>query len=171
MLLGDKQELALECLLDSRESELQDYLFGHIALWAGGYAIGDFSLTVMLNVPYSYFQSSLTECGKRQDSNLMRMTALEVCQFLDSALYGDNLESHWSSEELEKKYRKFCICPGFSEAFDGEMAFLIEGEKEERFIWKDFLSQSIKEVRLKPKTYKYIIESFIAWYFNLIQVV
>lgn len=168
MLLGDKQELALECVLDQRESDPQDYLFGHIAVWAGGMVIGDFSQIVILNVPYTSFKYSLTECGKRQDPTLRRMTAIEVWYFLDSALYGDNIESHFNSEELEQKYRKFCICPGFSEAFDGETAFLIEGEEEERFIWKDFVSQSIKEVRLKPKTYKDIIESFITWYSNLI---
>lgn len=168
MLFGDKQELAIECVLDQIESDPQDYLFGHIALWAGGFVIGDFSQTVILNVPYTYFKYSLTECEKRQEPTLMRMTAVEVWKFLDHALYGDNVESYLNAERLEHKYRKFCICPGFSEAFDGETAFLIEGEQEERFIWKDFASQSIKEVRLKPKTYKYIIEFFLAWYSNLI---
>ncbi|MBE9201092.1 MULTISPECIES: Imm42 family immunity protein [unclassified Nodularia (in: cyanobacteria)] len=172
MLFGVKQELALECLLDQIESDPQDYLLGNIVLWAGGFVIGDFSQTVILDLPYSNFKISLTECGKRQDSNLMKMTPGEVWEFLNSAIYGDNSDDNMASyshlAKREQKYRKFCICPGFSEAFDGEIAFLIEGEEEERFIWKELVSQTIKEVRLKPQTYKYIIESFTAWYSHLI---
>lgn len=167
MLLGDKKEFALECVVNPTDNDSQEYSFGHIALWAGESIIGDFSLTVILDVPYSYFKQSLTECGQRKDPILMKMTAVESWNFLDSALYGDNSEFHWSSEQLEEKYRKFCICPGFSEAFDGETAFLIEDEQEERFIWKDFMSESIHEVRLKSETYKHTIESFVAWYSHL----
>ncbi|MEA5516988.1 Imm42 family immunity protein [Nodularia sp. UHCC 0506] len=168
MILGDKQEFALECVVDRTETDPQDYLFGHIALWAGDSMIGDFSLTVILDIPYAYFKDSLTECGQRKDPFLMGITAVEAWNFLESALYGDNSESDWSSEQLEQKYRKFCICPGFSEALDGETAFLIEGEQEERFIWRDFASQSIKELRFKSETYKHIVESFVVWYSNLI---
>ncbi len=166
MILGNQPEFALECLVDQKESDPLDYLFGYIALWAGGFIIGDFTQLVMLDVPYAYFQDSLIECGQRKDIDLIKMTAIETWEFLNFALYG-NHESDIISEQIEEKYRKFCICPGFSEAFDGEIAFLIEDENEERFIWKDFLSQSIKDVRLKPETYKRTIESFISWYSSL----
>ncbi|HLP89364.1 MAG TPA: Imm42 family immunity protein [Nostocaceae cyanobacterium] len=170
MILGNKEEFALECVVDNTESEPSDYIFGHIALWAGKFMIGDFTQTVILDVPYDYFKNSLVHCGQRKDPILMKMTTVEAWQFLNLALYGHNDEDDVNLDQLdllEEKYRKFCICPGFSEAFDGETAFLIEDEQGERFIWKDFTSQLVREVRLKPETYKRTIESFIAWYSTL----
>ncbi len=166
MMFGDKEEFGIECILDRRESDPPKYVFGHIAMWAGGDRIGNFSITVMLGIPVQAFYSSLKYCGKRKDVALMAMSATQVVEFLDSALYGDNSYSLSELSELEEKYRRFFIGLDFSEAFDGEMAFLLEDDEGERFIWRDYTTKSAKEVRLKPGTYKKVVESYISWYSN-----
>jgi|GEM_PF-2057924 len=190
MLFGDKQDLALECELEQWKGSSSADIFGHIAVWAGGFSIGDFSLLVMLNIPYIHFGDSLQECGKRHDPFLISMSAIEAFNFLDSTLYGDiekvlsyaQLEDEFRKiwtiqsdleefdkqqiflEELASKYGKYNICTNFSEAFDGEKCFVIEGKKAERFIWKDDKSDSIREIILKPDTYKHVLGSFVTWF-------
>ncbi|MBD2501668.1 Imm42 family immunity protein [Anabaena azotica] len=162
MIFGDKEKLAIECIFDEKSKTDEQILFGRIAILAGGFRLGDISLTVILNIPMLFFQQSLKDCEKRRSDFFNQMNAEAVWELLYSALY-DNYESDINeSYELDKKYRKFCICPGFSEAFDGEIAFLIEDEQEERFIWMDAQTEQIKEVRLRPETYKNVVESLLS---------
>jgi len=191
MLFGDKQDLALECELEDWESDSPKDVFGHITFWAGGFLVGDFSVLVMLNIPYIHFRNSFQQCGKRQNPSLINMSAIEAFNFLESVLYGNSIEELLSYTELEDEFRKICmiqsdieefdkvqifleelaekyskydVCTNFSEAFDEVKCLLIEGKKEERFIWKDYKSDSIREIILKPDTYKHVLESFITWF-------
>jgi len=164
MIFGDWKEFSIECAISDRRKTNGQILFGRIAIWAEGCRLGDFLLTVILNVPALFFRESLKDCGQRRDETLMGMDAEQVWNFLDAVLYAPDYKSSFSPEELEKKYRKFCICPGFSEAFDGETAFLLEDDEGERCIWMDSRSKLIKKVRLRPETYKNVVESFISWY-------
>ena len=164
MIFGNPQKFAIECVLDKRETDSPQYSFGHIAIWAKEFMLGDFLLPVLLNTPALFFKESLNYCGQRRDETFTGMEAAQVWEFLDTVLYSDSYESSLNPDELEETYRKFCICPGFSEAFDGEIAFLLEEDDEERFIWQDATSQAIQEVRLRPATYKSVVESFLSWY-------
>ncbi len=125
--------------------------------------LGDFLLPVLLNIPALFFKESLNYCGQRSDETFTGMEATQVWEFLDRVLDSDSYESPLNTDKLEETYRKFCICPGFSEAFDGEIAFLLEDNEGERFILKDSTSQAIKEVRLRPATYRSVVESFLVF--------
>lgn len=160
MIFGD-QTFGIECLLDTQTNQPSTYHFGSICIWAAGLRLGDIEQVVLLNTPAINFKYSLVD---RKDKQFETMNAEDIWNFLYKVLYDedtDNLDPALTSEEIEVKYRRFCICPGFSEAFDGEFAFLTEGQQEERFIWLDLSTHMIKEVKLPIGTYEGIVQSFV----------
>jgi hypothetical protein len=71
VIFGNPQEFTIECVLDKRETDPDQYSFGHIAIWAGRFMLGDFLLPVLLNTPAFFFKESLNYCGQRRDEKLM----------------------------------------------------------------------------------------------------
>jgi NAD-dependent DNA ligase len=49
------------------------------------------------------------------------------------------------------------------EAFDSELAVLIEQDTEERFIWRDFADRSVNEIRLAANEYEASVRAFLEW--------
>ncbi|MFN6364572.1 MAG: hypothetical protein ACK4V0_01925 [Aphanizomenon sp.] len=69
--------------------------------------------------------------------------------FLYLALYNDpdsyDNNANWKTMIDNKiDYQKFSIFTNFSECFDGEIAFLVENDYEEKLIWQDFESKQVK---------------------------
>jgi len=55
------------------------------------------------------------------------------------------------------------MCPNGSEAFDGELAVLIDREGGDSLIWQDFADKNIREIRLVPGEYQDVVRSFLSW--------
>lgn len=172
MLFGNKDIFAIESSYYSSDSSSDDsekYSFGCISAWIGGSQIGDPSLTVILETPVSYFMESIKNCGSRVSNSFFGMSYIEIWEFLNTALWGDDqdfIEKYSLLEltEFEKKYSKYSIFTNFSEAFDGETVFLIESDSSEKIIWQDFQSKEIKEHTITLGTYKRIVDAFLCWY-------
>ncbi|MGL5832476.1 MAG: Imm42 family immunity protein, partial [Waterburya sp.] len=81
MIFGDKEQFAIECIIDTKNSN-QKYTFGNIAIWIGREQLGQLSLIVVLEIPISHFQASLNDCGKRKEEKFQKMNGLEVFNFL-----------------------------------------------------------------------------------------
>jgi hypothetical protein len=101
------------------------------------------------------------------------MNSQKIWDFLYLALYNDpdsyDNNANWKTMIDNKiDYQKFSIFTNFSECFDGEIAFLVENDYEEKLIWQDFKSKMIQEISLAKGTYQSVVESLIA-HFKTVQ--
>lgn len=99
------------------------------------------------------------------------MTTSEAFTFLNSILWEYNENDDENLIDLiniSKKYQQFDLCSNCSESFDGESLFLIENDQVERFIWKRFDSEKIKEINLELGTYEKVVKSFVNWFYSTI---
>ncbi|NJN10829.1 MAG: hypothetical protein HC815_23690 [Richelia sp. RM1_1_1] len=166
MIFGTKEHFAIECIINN-SSDLES-IFGHIAIWISKEQLGQLPLTVLLKTPVTHFQESIIQCGKRRQKKFETMNSSEVFNFLQAALWGEPEENRSNIDIIEeyKEYEKFNISTNFSESFDGESLYLIEDDRKERFIWKTFDSEQIKEINLALGTYEKIVQSFLDWFRN-----
>jgi Immunity protein 42 len=172
MIFGKKEEFAIECLVKDIKDKI---VFGELFIWVGNERLGS-EIDVILNTPIEFFRESISFSGQRQNDELANMTNSEVMDFLDEALWGNNGSDldFLSLEDIlqqEKKYAKYNICTNFSESFDGESLYLIETDNGEKFVWKQFGSETIKSIEVGHKVYKSIIETFLDWYYKLFEKV
>jgi Immunity protein 42 len=164
MFFGQKEEFAIECLITSINRP-QDITFGKIFIWIENERIGD-DIDVVLNIPINSFNASASLSGYRKSEKLEKMTEVEVMSFLDQTLWREDVSnlSFQDIQDLEKEYGKYNICTNFSESFDGESLYLIEAKNSERFVWKIFSRNIVKEIYLRSNTYKEVVEDFTQWY-------
>jgi Immunity protein 42 len=168
MLFGNKDIFAIECTLFS-ENESSKCNFGSISAWIGDNQIGDSSLKVILEIPVNYFSDSMKKCETRDPNPFLKMSYIEIWNFLNTVLWGDDedfIEKHSLQElvKFDEEYSKYSVFTGFSEAFDGESVFLIESENTEKFIWQDFVSKEIKIFCVPLGTYYKVVNAFLYWY-------
>ncbi len=164
MIFGQKEEFAIECLITGINRS-KNITFGKIFIWIKNERIGD-NIDVILNVPVNSFNASASFSGQRKSEKLEKMTEVEVMNFLDQALWGEDVSnlSFQDIQDLEREYGKYNICTNFSESFDGESLYLIEAKNSERFVWKIFGKDIVKEIYLRSNTYKEVVEDFTQWY-------
>jgi hypothetical protein len=166
MIFGKPQELAIECFVDEISNNV---CYGRLAILAKELYIGDISMSVILNTPLTFFKESLTYCGQRYYQLFNEMNSQEIWDFLYVALYNDSdsddNNTNWKTMiDNETNYQKFSVFTNFSECFDGEIAFLVENDHEEKLIWQDFESKMIQEISLAKGTYQSVVESLIAYF-------
>ncbi len=165
MLFGAKNRFAVECSIDPKPSVADpEHTFGNIVLWAGGHRIGDPEATVILNLAADFFGNTLRYRGARRDEALADRAGPEMLKFLEAALFGEGGESVEDCLELESRFRKYVICPGGSESFDGEFAALVEHPSDDELLWKDFASKTIHSLTLEAGEYDRIMRSFLDWF-------
>jgi hypothetical protein len=165
MIFGLPTRFAIECEIDPTITHaVLGKVFGSIVIWAGGKRLGERDVTVMLTLAGDFFADSLRFQGQRRDEALDGKKATEVWTTSYGAAYGEGGASVEECLELGRRYRKFFICPGGSEAFDGEFAVLLEQPNGARFIWRDFEDKQIREVLLEPGEYESVVRAFLAWF-------
>jgi len=89
----------------------------------------------------------------------------QVLTIVYEALYG-NATDETTNQEIHQRwehYSKFCICPNGCEAFDGELAILLEHQGGEKFIWRDYEDRKVYETMLKSGEYEAVIQLFLNW--------
>lgn len=164
MIFGNKKQFAIECILEEGIKNLES-IFGYIVIWIKDEKLGQSDLLVDLKIPSLSFQQSLDSCDTRKNDEFKNLDTSEIFCLLESTLWGEPEESNSFTDLIEasQKYDKFNICSNFSESFDGESLYLIEYKKKERFIWKTFNSEKIKEINLPLGSYEKVVESFLNW--------
>jgi hypothetical protein len=140
------------------------YVFGQICFWAGSKQIGDYDQTVLLRPVADFLRATIRYQSKRSDPALSCLSPEQILDNIYKALYGDRqVGPQADSEHARARYSKFCICPNGCEAFDGELAVLMEQDTEERFIWRDFADRSVNEIRLGANEYEACVRAFLEW--------
>lgn len=166
MIFGNKKDFAIECSI--KKNNKQEPILGHIAIWINKEQLGQFALTVPLKIPVTCFKSSITKHNSRKGGKFNSMCKSEVYDFFESTLWGEPEENKSRQDIVREfqKYQQFNICANFSESFDGESLYLIENDDKERFIWKSFYSEEVKEIYLESGTFKKVVKSFLSWFGN-----
>jgi len=169
-VFGDPQWFALQGWMElfDNQSEVPRIL-GRLCLWVNSRPLGDSEVTVMLNVPVRSFQKFVTGSARVNDS-FPSQDPIEIWQFLSETLYGDQGILQLSEiVAIEHQYRGFCLFPNSSEAFDGEMAFLVEYPHSELLIWQDWESKQIYHLVMPLGTAKGVIRNFVQWFQTLLE--
>lgn len=138
----------------------------HICLWADGMRIGDYQQTVLLSPIADFFRSTIGSHDRRIDDELGGLSPEQIVAAVKTVLFDDaGSELPYDETRLRRleRYRKLCICPNGCEAFDGELAVLIEREAGESFIWQDFTDKRVRELRLAQGDYEAVVRMFLAW--------
>jgi hypothetical protein len=160
MIFGNRGRIAIETEIDTNSTE---WCFGRVCLWAQGTQIGDFSQTVILTVTVGFFEDFLQHTGQRHAPELEHLPVHLLISLLYDALFGDSALTLHEAAQLGKLFRKYCVCPGGGEAFDGWLAFYIEGRYSSRFMWLNSMDEQEGEVELEPGEFEAVIQAFIAW--------
>lgn len=149
MLFGDKQKFCIEV---QEVERIGNDLVAQITLWISGDELGDKSRKVMLNVPVLQYEETLND--NRHEQNARSMDTNKVWEYFELNSFG---EGDGSAD-------KYNICVNYSESFDGEYLFLATYGHEERYLWKKFGTNDVKEIKLPLGTYQRAIEAFICWF-------
>ena len=157
MIFGLKTRFAVESEVNELETE---YVFGQICFWANDRRLGDYEQRVLLQPIADYLRETLDHQGQRSSELLSGLTSEQVLDRVYTALYGEVTEN---SGQQWQQYQKFCICPNGCEAFDGEVAVLLEDAEGERWIWRDFFDKKVYEMRLNRDEYEATVEAFLDW--------
>jgi len=86
----------------------------------------------------------------------------EVVHFLKMALYDGDHELE-ESARLEVQYRRFVLCPGLSEVFDGDWVFVMECADQVRLIGQAWENPNLQEVLLPATDFYGTLASFGQW--------
>jgi len=170
VVFGDPQWFALQCWMEVCDNQSETpIMFGRLCLMANHRKLGEPEVCVMLNIPVMSFQEFVNSSAKVNDS-FVSQDPLDIWQFLSETLYGD--QEHLRSSEIvdrENQYRGFCLFPNSSEAFDGEMAFLVEYQNSELFVWQDWESKQIYHLFMPLGTAKDVLRNFIQGFQTLLE--
>lgn len=161
MIFGSEKRFAIDAVITDF-TERGDPL-GNICLWADGTRIGDFSVTAPLGSAEVYLRRVVSDIGKRRDKEIDTRSREQVISFLKAALYGNMGTTVRECAELERRFRKFVLCPGLGESFDEEFLVLADNGNETRFIWEDRFSGRVRETGLRLSEYREPIHSFLDW--------
>jgi NAD-dependent DNA ligase len=160
MIFGSKNRFAIE----SEIVENVEFNFGRICFWVEGTVLGDYDTTVILNPIADFLSTTLSYEGERHDQTLLNVSPEQALSQVYSALYGGDTSTHQApTEEQLHSFQKLSICPNGCEAFDGELVILLEDDKGERFIWREFTQKVVHVMQLELGEYERAVGEFLAW--------
>ena len=133
MLVGDPKRFAIQFELD--EPLVEDWLFGRFCFFAGGTAVGDWSVRASLATGRAMLQTLLSRKGKRSADRLMTIPATVAFSEIEAALFEDDSRSDEAVEKDSAFYSRFIAIPTGFDVFDEWMAFLIEDDVRARLLW------------------------------------
>jgi hypothetical protein len=151
MICASKDRFAIESEITGEYPEHVSWVFGLVCFWMGGERIGNFTQALMLSVPVSGLDYLLDHRGKLDASELCNIPKEQVFHLIRTSLYNVNGEDKDMRElvRLENMYRRYVLCPGLCEAFDGDTVIVLECEDNVRIVWKAYESSATNEVHLE----------------------
>lgn len=128
-----------------------------------GSRVGDYDQVTMLTSPVGFLRDFQQRKGFRRRLELEGRSAPEVVNYVYGLLFQ---ESDGSVADAYKDWMRYCdvlLLPNGGEAFDGELAILLEEETDYRLIWRPFSDRMIRETHLPAGEFDRVISSFLNW--------
>jgi hypothetical protein len=163
MIIGPEERFAIECVVEQIIPSASGMIpLGRVRMLAGRLAIGDYEVPVVLSVWAHRCSQFIADTRNRKNPVLFDLPAEEVLNTISENLYGREAIDG-DAQDNEKRFRRYCICPNSCEAFDGELAILIEGSSSDRFLWRDYATGQVHEQSLEPGLVRNVLISFLDW--------
>jgi hypothetical protein len=132
MLLGVKEDFAIECFHELDYPNDKEWVFGRMCVWVQGVELGNIrEPSCMLNVTEGHIDDCLGQLDKLHDSAVDDLPDVEAFRFLDAALYLDDDRTDQQIHADAIRFSKFDFLTNWGESFDGVKAFLLK--KGDRF--------------------------------------
>lgn len=162
-IFGSRERIALQAELLEPAGQS---VVGHICIWANGMRIGNYEEAVLLSPIADFLRGTIRRRNRQIEAELESLPPERILEAVKNEIFretGGKPKSEDTSRRPGKRYRELCICPNGCEAFDGELAVLIDRNQGESFIWQDFADKNIRELRLVPGEYGDVVRSFLGW--------
>lgn len=161
VVLGDRARVAVEYeLVPDVGPRERKWLFGRLALWVGGLAVGRHDEVGALTVALTSFPAVLANQGKRGRPHLMEAPAEEVFQQMFEAMFVDSGQSDAAVRRARQEYGPLLVLPPGFDLFDGWTAMLIEDETTGRFIVQG-PDEQVHEAKIPAGELDRVIDAFL----------
>jgi hypothetical protein len=139
-IFGSKEMVGVQFELDVES--LGPWLFGKFCYWVRGRMIGDFDLGTSLSDVLSVLAPVIKDNGRRRSEKLYALSSHELCNLLDSGLYGSDAEIQ--ARAIEEQWARFQIDLPI-DVFDECRVYLLDGEQKSRIVLKHLASGILEE--------------------------
>lgn len=137
MLLGVKDDFAIECVHEPDYPNDHGWVFGRMCVWGRGISLGDLTEPAcMLNVTEGQFQDCLGRLDELHDEAVDGLPDEAAFEFLDAALYLDDDRTNHQIHADALRYSKFNFLINWGESFDGIKAFMLGSEDRFRILYR-----------------------------------
>jgi len=154
MILGDKNRFAIEYELD--EKPCGWWLYGRCCFWGNGRKIGNYDILTSLGDVFTQMHQVVKECGKRQ-SDWIDRDIQDIFNYFNNIIYLGCETNKEDNIEIPARY-EIDMC---TEPFYGVKIFLLDcGILTSRLIYSEDNGKTIREVKLVPGEFDYIIKRF-----------
>jgi hypothetical protein len=163
MIIGDQSRFAVEFELHHEalsDPELADWQYGQVCWWCGGVQVGAYDPWTTLRDVAIQSADFLRGAGKRQDAELMSLSASQVVESI-LALRDDHGQSDEQVRLDEARFRRFRIGPAVS-VFDPWFIVLVEDGETARLVWYLHDSRDVREQRLSVGEFESVLQEFLA---------
>ncbi|MEO6809249.1 MAG: Imm42 family immunity protein, partial [Isosphaeraceae bacterium] len=137
MLIGVREDFAIECIHEPDYPNDRGWVYGRMCLWGRGVELGNLSEPAcMLNVTEGQFQDCLGRLDELHDEFVDDLPDEAAFRLLDAALYLDNDRSNQQVHADALRYSKFNFLNNWGESFDGITAFLLKSGDHFRILYR-----------------------------------
>ena len=127
MLLGNKEDFAVECYHEPDYPNDHGWVFGRMCIWCQGTVLGDPNEPAcMLNVTEGCVENCLAQLDNLRDETVDDLPDEAAYDLLEAAIYGPVDRSSAQIHADSIRYRKFDFFTPWGESFDKNRGFLIE---------------------------------------------
>jgi hypothetical protein len=137
MLLGSRDDFAIECFHEPGYPNDQGWVFGRMCVWARGVQLGDLREPgCMLNVTEGCFEQWLGQLDELHDASVDDLPDDAAFRYLDAALYLDDDRTNEQVHADAIRLSKFDFLTHWGESFDGVKAFLLKSGDHFRILYR-----------------------------------
>lgn len=138
MLLGDKEDFAVECYHEPDYPNDHGWVFGRMCLWCRGTALGNLDEPAcMLNVTEGFVEDCLERLDDLHDPSVDDLPDEAAYDLLDTAIYADDDRSNAQVHADSMRYSRFVFFTGWGESFDYGKKFMIGADQGFRVLYSN----------------------------------
>ena len=163
MLLGVREDFAIQCIHEPDYPNDHGWVFGRMCVWGRGVELGDLSEPAcMLNVTEGFFQDCLGQLDELHDKSVDDLADEAAFRFLDAALYLNDDRTNQQIHADALRYSKFNFLINSGESFDGIKAFLLKSQCHFRILYR-LSNDTIGSVEVSRDGLVTAILAFLEW--------
>jgi hypothetical protein len=160
MLLGAKEDFAIECVHEPDYPNDKGWVFGRMCVWVRGVELGDLSEPAcMLNVTEGHFEDCLNQLDELYDASVNNLPDDAAFRFLDAALYLDDDRTAQQIHADAIRFSKFDFLTNWGESFNNIKAFLLRSGDRFRILY----CLSCDTIGSAEVTRQSLVNSFLAF--------